>query len=83
MRDRLAGLQAESVAGAANHGKEWTGPELEVLARDDLTAQQKALLLKRTNAAVKNMLRKLRVDPRKQRLAGQPEPAENRRDTVG
>ena len=30
----------------------WTGPELEVASRDDLTAEQIALMLGRTYAAV-------------------------------
>lgn len=55
---------------ATNHRKEWTGPELEIIARPDLSASQAAKLLGRTLYAVKHMRRKLMVDPRKIRVAG-------------
>ena len=62
--------QAESIARAANNGKEWTGPELELVA--DLSRSQSdiASALGRTVAAVKNQRRYLRTDPRKARMAG-------------
>lgn len=67
-------VQAESLDAATNHYKEWTGPEMEILTRSDLTRREKAAMLGRTYDAVTNMLAKLDVDPRKQRLAGQPKP---------
>jgi hypothetical protein len=61
--------QARSIAHAANNGKEWTGPELELVA--DLSRSQSdiAKALGRTVAAVKNQRRYLRADPRKARMA--------------
>jgi hypothetical protein len=64
VQERAARRQARTVESARNWGKEWTGPELEVLARGDLTRAQKALLLGRTYNAVANMLRRVCVDPR-------------------
>jgi hypothetical protein len=60
--------------GAANHRKQWTGPELEILARRELGAKQAAEMLGRSYHAVKHMRRKLQVDPRKIRLAGTCDP---------
>lgn len=54
---------------ARNWGKQWTGPELEIALREDLTAVQAALMLGRTARAVRSQ-RSLRKDPRKDRLAG-------------
>lgn len=63
--------QAESLPRATNYGKEWTGPELEIAARDDLSARDAAQMLGRTYAAVVNQRRKLRAgDPKKSTLAG-------------
>lgn len=57
--------QAETSDQARNHGKEWTGPELDLAARNDLTAKQVALLLGRTLKAVRVQRHLIRVDPRK------------------
>lgn len=62
---------APTVDGAARRGHEWTGPELELAARDDLTAVEIARMLGRTRYAVTSMRYKLRREPAKQRLAGQ------------
>jgi hypothetical protein len=58
-----------TAASARNWNKQWTGPELEIAARDDLSARQVALMLGRTLYAVKHMRRQLRIDPRKINLA--------------
>lgn len=55
---------------ATRHGYQWTGPELELAARRDLTAAQVAKLTGRTIKAVANMRRKLRDDPKTINLAG-------------
>jgi hypothetical protein len=55
---------------ATNSGKQWTGPELEIAARPDLTSREVALALGRTLAAVSTMRQKLRYDPKIQNLAG-------------
>lgn len=48
---------------AGNNGKQWTGPELEVAARADLSAAQVAVMLGRTLYAVKHIRQRLRSDP--------------------
>lgn len=73
---KQAAWRAETLDHAANHGKEWTGPELKMAARHDLTAVEIALQLGRTYKAVTTMRHKLRTDPRKTRLAGTAEPAQ-------
>jgi hypothetical protein len=57
---------------ARNWRKQWTGPELEIAMRDDLTARQAADMLGRTLHAVKHVRRQVKVDPRKDRLANLP-----------
>jgi hypothetical protein len=57
---------------ARRHGRMWTGPELEVASRDDLTAEQAAVMLGRTLFAVETARRRLRQEPRYQSLAGLP-----------
>jgi hypothetical protein len=69
-RKRWRQEQAVSLDRAHRRGFEWTGPELEIIARDDLTSSEKARLLERTLAAVQHMNRLVRIDPRKDRLAG-------------
>jgi hypothetical protein len=64
---------AASVAAAAKHGQEWTGPELETVAtRDDLSVKELAAMLGRSLAAVRSMRHKVRHDPIKKRIAGAP-----------
>lgn len=69
-RNRHAARQAETLSHATNCYKQWTGPELEIAARDDLTVTEAALMLGRTWKAVRVMRSKLRTDPRKIQLAG-------------
>lgn len=60
---------------ARNHRKQWTGPELEILGRADLTHRQAADMLGRTLYAVRHQRYWMRVDPRKVTLAGlRPDP---------
>lgn len=67
---RYREMQRETVPAASRNGYEWTGPELEIVARGDLTVREAALLLGRTYAAVASVRERLRTDPRKARLAG-------------
>lgn len=62
--------QAETEALARNKGKDWTGPELEMVADLSRSARDTALALGRTAGAVQLQRHKLRVDPRKINLAG-------------
>lgn len=55
---------------AVRHRQEWTGPELEIAVRDDLTAQEAALMLGRTRRAVSTVRKRCREDPRLIRLLG-------------
>jgi endogenous inhibitor of DNA gyrase (YacG/DUF329 family) len=55
---------------APRWGYIWTGPELEIASRSDLTATEVAKMIGRTAQAVKTMRRKLEIDPRKINLAG-------------
>lgn len=71
---------AKSADTAHRRWQEWTGPELEIASRSDLTAAEVAKALGRTLAGVAAIRRKLRTDPRKIRLAGVPStPALNNR----
>lgn len=55
---------------ADRNGFVWTGPELEMAARDDLTAKEVAAALGRTIAAVHGARKKLRHDPKTINHAG-------------
>ena len=55
---------------AVRNGQQWTGPELEIALRSDLSAAEAALMLGRTMQAVKNVRFKCRHEPRFTRLAG-------------
>lgn len=60
---------------ASRHGYTWTGPELEIVARLDLTLTQAAEMLGRTYIAVSAKRHQLKEDPRVIALAGnQPDP---------
>ena len=63
---------AETRPGATHHGEEWTGPQLEIAARPDLTATQAARMLGRTADAVMAARKKIRRDPRTSQVAGIP-----------
>ena len=69
-RAHYARKQIETSASATKNYYEWTGPELEIVAREDLTARAAPLMLGRTAAAVQMQRHLLRVDPRKINLAG-------------
>jgi hypothetical protein len=69
-RRRRATVQAETTDAARRHGYVWTGPELEIVARDDLTVKQIALMLGRTYTAVEKARERIRRDPRADFLAG-------------
>ncbi len=65
---------------AERHHQEWTGVELEIASRPDLTARQVAEILHRTLSAVSNMRRRLAsdLDPRDRMLADGPAPPTSR-----
>jgi len=65
-----ARYQAETLERAFNYGKHWTGPELEMVLREDLTRKEIALALGRSLEAVKTARALARHDPRKRWLAG-------------
>lgn len=67
---RVRSANAQSRSRAHRHGYEWTGPELEVAGRTDLTAKQAATILGRTIAAVNTARAKLKDHPREINLAG-------------
>lgn len=64
--------QAVTVENATNNGKQWTGPEMELVLRGDLSVQQLALALGRTRNAVRYIRRQLieKGDPRYVSVAG-------------
>lgn len=55
---------------AGRWGCQWTGPELEIALRDDLTAKQAALMLGRTYFATQAARRKARTDPKWSSVVG-------------
>jgi len=59
-----------TVETAANHYKEWTGPELEFASRDDLGLLEMAKALGRTYAAVSQVRQAIRSEPKRQNVAG-------------
>lgn len=54
----------ETVDGARNSGKQWTGADLEIALREDLSVTELALLLGRTYASVDMARVKSRNDPK-------------------
>lgn len=72
---KQAGRRVKTLDHATRHRREWTGPDLEMAARDDMTMMEIALRLGRTYRAVVKMREKLR-DGRKTRLAETAEPAQ-------
>lgn len=72
--------ELETTPTAARSGYEWTGPELEVAARPDLTARQAAEMIGRSYYAVKRARWRINMDPRKARLADVPGPVADRAD---
>jgi hypothetical protein len=65
-----AGWQKDSQAAAENKGKVWTGVELEIVARADLTVREASALLGRTYFATALARHKVRHDPKTIGLAG-------------
>lgn len=72
-RASAAANQAQTLQRATRRGQQWTGPELELVARTDLTMKQAALALGRTYAAVRAMRLKVKADPKTIHLAGLPQ----------
>lgn len=64
--------QGSTLPSAHRRGQPWTGPELELAARPDLSAVQVAEMIGRTYHAVANTRRRLLVDPRAIQVAGLP-----------
>ena len=73
-RRRLAAAQARTTDNARRRGYVWTGPELEIAARDDLTVAEIARMLGRTYYAVVTARHRIRRDPRADWLAGLARP---------
>lgn len=70
VREHKRAANEESLASARNRWKVWTGPELEVASRRDLTAREVARLIGRTVYAVEQKRRALKIDPQAIALAG-------------
>lgn len=71
-RDRAVNAEVRQTKAHRN-GYQWTGPELEIASRDDLSTAEVAEMIGRTIFAVRQMRHKLKVDPRKINLAGIPQ----------
>lgn len=67
---RLKPINDELRGEAHRHGQEWTGPELEIALREDLSAQEVAILLGRSLAAVNMARYRARRFPREINLSG-------------
>jgi hypothetical protein len=67
---RFATAQEQTRETASRHYCQWTGPELELAAREDLSAREVAVMIGRTLAAVQYMRRRLKDDPKTVNLAG-------------
>jgi hypothetical protein len=61
-RPRMKAINDESLAGARRRGYQWTGPELEVLSRRDLTNREVAEMLGRSYYGVVHKRRQLDED---------------------
>ncbi|MCW2899003.1 MAG: hypothetical protein JWO67_1268 [Streptosporangiaceae bacterium] len=62
--------QGATLEKATRSGYQWTGPELELAGRSDLTAKEVALMIGRSFYAVQNARSKLRAEPKVANLAG-------------
>lgn len=70
-RNRSASeVQARTLEGADHRYQQWTGAEMELAMRDDISARQIAIMLGRTYHAVVNMRRKIRDEPKYRDAAG-------------
>lgn len=65
-----ARAQQDTLPTAHHHGYQWTGPELEVALRNDLTTREKAKILGRSYAATNTARQKALHDPKWVRVAG-------------
>lgn len=66
-RRAFDGRQGRSLPSADRRGEPWTGPEIDIAMRDDLTAEQSALALGRTVAGVMWVRRQIALgDSRKE-----------------
>jgi hypothetical protein len=65
-----ARMNSESLETATRWGYPWTGPELELLARTDLTARQIATMTGRSCRAVYGKRHQLKADPKTINHAG-------------
>jgi hypothetical protein len=64
----------ELLENATNNGKQWTGTELEIASREDLTVLQAARMLRRSYDSVRTVRRDLLgKDPRKRMLRDGPD----------
>jgi hypothetical protein len=71
-RKRKDLLRRETIDGATHRYQPWTGPQLELAMRYDLTAKEIALMTGRTHSAVQSMRARLRrEDPTTLVLAGE------------
>lgn len=61
---------AASLPNATKRGQGWTGPELEIAARKELTAREVAQMINRTASGVRSIRSRLKKEPELQRLAG-------------
>lgn len=68
--NRLKRINEETRSKASNSRQRWTGPELQIALRRDLTQEQAAEMLGRSFLAVRSVRKKAKRDPRYQRLAG-------------
>lgn len=62
-RRRQCNVEAKVREKAHRNGYTWTGPELEIIDRQDLNDRQKALMIGRTIHAVRHMRRLLQDQP--------------------
>ena len=70
-KERAAARQAASLEAVRRYYTQWTGPELELAERWELTASQVAAMTGRTLSAVRNKRDKIRsADPKTLRVLG-------------
>lgn len=60
----------ETLRTAERNGQQWTGPELEIATRSDISVKDAAEMLGRTFYAVQRMRVLCKADPRKTALLG-------------
>jgi hypothetical protein len=72
-REREKRINDQSRPGAHRGGMEWTGVELEVVSRRDLTRAEMARALGRTISAVSQARTRVRKDPKWASIAGLPQ----------